>query len=253
MEPIFGSPMTETVAPTAPVNAQPITISPPLYGANWLDGNSCCEVTPHRAAVNSINGALWAPERFAIDYVQLDDEGRVFDGPADDLSSYAFYGTDIHAVGDGPIVGMVSDYPEQVPGANPSGLPVEEYGGNHIVQDLGAGHYAFYAHLQGGNTEGLSIGQKLTTGQVIGQLGNTGNTSAPHLHFHIMDSPLPLASNGLPFLIDDFTLQGRVTGDDALNACAGDQPEPCEIDTADNGTRTDMSPLYLDVMDYTPR
>ena len=51
---------------------------------------------------------------------------------------------------------------------------------------------------------------ELTTGQVIGALGNTGNTDAPHLHFHVMSTPDPLASNGLPFVFSSFKLDSRM-------------------------------------------
>ncbi|WP_431798712.1 M23 family metallopeptidase [Microbacterium kunmingense] len=248
IEPVVTSPMTELIAQTAVSSTEPIVISPPLRGEGWFDGNSCCGVTPHRAAINPINGALHAPERYAIDYAQLNADGRLFDGPRDELESYAYYGADIHAVADGPIVAMVWDLPEQTPGANPSGLSVAEYGGNHIVQDIGGGHYAFYAHLQPDNPLGVEIGQELEAGEVIARLGNTGNTDEPHLHFHVMDSPLPLASNGRPFVFDSFELEGIVP-DDAIDACAS-EPEPCDVETAEAGAREAVGPLSGDVMTY---
>lgn len=249
VEPVFGSPMIEDVAPVTPVEDTPIVIGPPLKGAGWLDGNSCCDVTPHRGAINPINGKLWAPERYGIDFVQLDDKDATMSGPPDELSSYPYYGADIIAVGDGPIVSMEWDLEEQTPGTNPTDLPVDAYGGNNIVQDLGGGHYAFYAHLQGGNPEGLKVGQMLSKGDLIGALGNTGNSGSPHLHFHIMDSPLPLASDGLPFLIDSFDLAGRVTSTESLETCAVSDT-PCEVSTATAGERSGTSPLYLDVLDF---
>lgn len=249
--PVVGSPMTETLAATPVHTGLPIVISPPLAGRGWLDGNSCCAVTPHRAAVNPINGALHVPERYAIDYVRLDDQGRVFHGPVDRLSSYAYEGADILAVADGPVVSMTWDLPEQTPGANPTGLTLAQYGGNHIVQDLGGGHYAFYAHLQPGNPEKVRVGQVLRRGQVIAHLGNSGNSDSPHLHFHIMDAPLPLAANGLPFRIDAFDLAGTVAPS-AIDACAG-SGIPCVIDSRAAGPKRSLSPLYGDVMDYPAR
>ena len=104
-------------------------ISPPLHGPNWLDGNGCCDMTAHRMALNPINGQLWAAERFAIDYVQLQPDGTVFTGDTAKLESYPYFGADIHAVADGPVVAVVDGLPEQVPGASPTGLPLDQYGG----------------------------------------------------------------------------------------------------------------------------
>jgi murein DD-endopeptidase MepM/ murein hydrolase activator NlpD len=56
-------------------------------------------------------------------------------------------------------------------------------------------------------------GDKVAAGQVLGLLGNSGNSDAPHLHFHVMDGPSPLKSNGLPYMFTKFTGQGVVTDD----------------------------------------
>jgi murein DD-endopeptidase MepM/ murein hydrolase activator NlpD len=62
----------------------------------------------------------------------------------------------------------------------------------------------------------VKVGDKVKTGQVLGLLGNSGNTDSPHLHFHVMDGPSPLVSNGLPFAFDSFTGQGRLTDEQPL-------------------------------------
>ncbi|MDN3494866.1 M23 family metallopeptidase [Planococcus sp. APC 4015] len=246
--PIITDEMTERLATTEVDTSGPVSISPPLVGAGWLNGNSCCAVTPHRGAVNPINGEYHAPERYAIDYVQLDENGSFLTGPADELDSYPYFGSDIVAVGDGPIVSMRFDLPEQTPGGNPSGLTLDEYGGNHIVQDLGDGVYAFYAHLQTGNPLDVEVGQQLVKGETIGLLGNTGNTDAPHLHFHLMDSPSPLGSNGIPFVYDSFELEGSITAADldAKIAAGG----PFDIDAAGAGSEADLYPMWLTVTSY---
>ncbi|MGM1018471.1 MAG: M23 family metallopeptidase [Actinomycetota bacterium] len=246
--PVITTEMTERVATTEVDLSAPVEIGPPLEGDNWMNGNGCCGVSAHRSAVNPINGTYHVPERYAIDYVRLDADGAFISGPVDELESYAYFGANIIAVGDGPIISMRDDLPEQEPGADPTGLALDEYGGNHIVQDLGDGVYAFYAHLQPGNPQGLEVGQDLKKGETIALLGNTGNTDSPHLHFHLMDSPSPLASNGLPFVYDSFELVGAVTADDlATNLPHGG---PFAIDATDSGTRTGQYPLELTVMDY---
>lgn len=246
--PLVPPTLTETIAPVAVQTSTPAVIAPPLRGPNWLDGNSCCDMTAHRMATNPINGQLWAAERYAIDYVQLGPDGRLFTGDVAKTESYPYFGTGIHAVADGPVVAVVDGLPEQVPGASPTGLPLDQYGGNHIVQDIGGGSYAFYAHLQTGSVK-VKPGDRLSTGQVIANLGNSGNTDAPHLHFHVMSTPDPLKSDGLPFVFDRFTLDARLTSADALDPLLTGQPAPL-VPGFSAHDETDVSPLVLDVMRY---
>lgn len=247
--PLLPATMTEDgVAPATVSTHQPAVISPPLYGSRWLDGDSCCDMGAHRIAMNPLNGSLWAAERFAIDYVQLSADGTLYAGDRSKPESYPYFGADIHAVADGPVVAMLDGLPEQIAGHNPTGLTLDQYGGNHVVQDIGGGNYAFYAHLKTGSVT-VKPGDHLTTGQVIAKLGNTGNTSAPHLHFHVMSSPDPLRSDGLPFVIGDFTLDGRLASMDALDPLLTGQPGRLVPGFAPRRER-DLSPLVLDVMSY---
>ena len=244
--PLIPASLTENIAPVTVQTRQPISIAPPLKGPNWLDGDSCCDMSAHRTALNPLDGEIWAAERFAIDYVQLGPDGRLFTGDEAQLDSYPYVGSDVVAVGEGPVVSVVDGLPEQVPGSAPTDLPLEEYGGNHVVQDLGGGNYAFYAHLQTGSVQ-VQPGDHLSTGQVLGALGNSGNSDAPHLHFHVMSTPDPLRSNGLPFVFTDFRLDSRSTGD--LDALLGGKPaelEPGFAPRDESGT----SPLVYDVMTY---
>jgi len=248
MPPLLTATVTEDVAKVAVSTHKPVVISPPLSGPNWLDGNSCCDMTAHRMAMNPLDGGLWAAERFAIDYVQLSTDGTVYKGDQAKPESYPYFGADIHAVADGPVVGVVDGLPEQVPGTNPTGLPLDQYGGNHVVQDIGDGNYAFYAHLKTGTVK-VKVGDQLTTGQVLGNLGNTGNSDAPHLHFHVMSTPDPLRSNGLPFVFKDFTLDGRLASMDLLDPLLAGKPAPL---APGSGARPEagVSPVVLDVMTY---
>lgn len=226
-----------------------IGVPPPLTGRNWLDLNGCCGMTSHRMALNPINGELWAAERFAIDYLQLGPDGRVFTGEMTDVASYQFFGADILAVGDGPVVSTRDDLPEQVPGTLPTGLALDEYGGNHIVQYLGGGNYAFYAHLKTGGVK-VQPGDQLTAGQVIGALGNSGNTDAPHLHFHIMNTPDPLRSDGLPFVFSSFQLDSRLA--DTAQDLPDGGPLPLEPGFVPRDEKN-TGPMLDDVMTYADR
>ncbi len=194
----------------------PAVIAPPVKGPRWVIGGGCCAPPSyHRGATLPINGAIRVPERFAIDFVQLNDKDMLYEGNMKELSDYAFFGDPIYAVSDGTVVTAVDGLPEQIPGKLPEGATIQMAGGNHVVVDIGEGRYAFYAHMQPGSLK-VKPGDEVKTGQVLGLLGNTGNTDTPHLHLHIMDNPSPLIGNGLPYVFTSFTSEGRVTDEDPL-------------------------------------
>ncbi|MFI6881101.1 M23 family metallopeptidase [Streptomyces sp. NPDC050400] len=70
--------------------------------------------------------------------------------------------------------------------------------GNHVVLDLGDGVHAVYAHVQRGSLA-VRAGDRVRPGQVIGRCGNSGNSTEPHLHFHLMDGPDLDTARGIPF------------------------------------------------------
>ena len=225
-----------------------IEVAPPLRGSGWVAGNGCCNpINAHRGATLSIDGKVEVPERFAIDYVQLDDEDRLFQGPIGQNSSYAYFGDRIHSVAGGRVVGLQDGQAEQTPGSLPTGQTVQTAGGNYVVVKLDDDHYAFYAHMQPGSLR-VEKGDRVRRGEVLGLLGNTGNTDAAHLHFHIMDGPSPLQSNGLPFVHPRFTGEGRVTDNAAL---ASGAVTPVDPDALAGSFRSTM-PLGDQVIDFGP-
>src|SRR5271163_792834 len=64
----------ETSVDTQPV----VVIGPPLRGAGYISADSCCDATRHTRAALPVNGRVWIAQRFAVDWEQLDDEGRVY-------------------------------------------------------------------------------------------------------------------------------------------------------------------------------
>lgn len=237
---------TFTGAGTA-IGKPAVAVEPPLKGTGWVAVNGCCdEITSHRGAVMSINGRLRVPERFAIDWVKIDDKGRLFEGDVSKLQSYPYYGTPVLAAADGIVVNLYDEADEQVPGGDAKGITTENIGGNMLVVDIGGGAHAFYAHLQRGSLK-VKLGDRVRTGDVIGLLGNTGNSTAPHLHFHGMDGPSPLDANGLPFVFKRFSSQGRLApgSDDAIQ-----RGEPASIVKATSGQHVNQLPLNNEVVDF---
>jgi murein DD-endopeptidase MepM/ murein hydrolase activator NlpD len=107
-------------------------------------------------------------------------------------------------------------------------ITLETVGGNHVILDLGQGRYAFYAHLQPGSLR-VKAGDKVRRGQVVGLVGNSGNSTEPHLHFHISDANSPLGSDGLPYLLPAFEVQGKGWGWKASEAKATTEKRQMEI------------------------
>jgi peptidase M23-like protein len=194
-----------TVATTPPV-----VIGPPVEGKRWLALNGCCQGQAHRRAALPVNSTLFVSQRFAIDWVRLDAAGRVLTGDAEQNTSYPSYGRRAVAVADATVVSVLDDVPERAPGAPAADTSLENITGNHVVLDLGGGRYAFYAHLQPRSVK-VRAGERVKRGQALGLIGNSGNTSAPHLHFHVSDGAGPLSSQGVPYVIDRFTVAGRAT------------------------------------------
>lgn len=109
------------------------------------------------------------------------------------------------------MVAVRADLPENTPPDLPAQTTVDTAPGNRVVEALGGGRFALYAHLQTGSIR-VVPGRPVGRGEVLGLVGNTGNSTEPHLHFHLSGGPAPLGANGFPFVIDRFRVEGRVTG-----------------------------------------
>jgi hypothetical protein len=200
-----------------PLDPHPVVhIGPPLRGGNYISADSCCDSSRHMRAAMPVNGQVWLGQRFAVDWEQLDAEGRIYHGPAADVKSYTIYGKEILAVADATVVGVVDGLPNQVPGKYPTNITLDQADGNSVVLDLGGKRYALYAHMQPGSVK-VHQGDTVKRGQVLGLVGNSGNSVAPHLHFHVMSTPTPLAANGLPYEIDSFQIIGISPGTAAFD------------------------------------
>ncbi len=229
------------------VGAAARTIGSPLRGRGWVSANGCCDaITSHRGAVIAVNGQQNGPERFAIDWVQIGKDGKMYSGDGSKLTDFAYYGDPIHSVADGVVVNMWNESDEQVPLKPATGLVPASIGGNMLVVDIGGGAYAFYAHFQRESLK-AKVGDRVTKGQILGLLGNTGNTDAPHLHFHLMDSPVPLYANGLPFVLERFTSEGVLGGGGIDDLFDG---KPATIDPRLKGEKQGRLPLNNEVIDF---
>jgi murein DD-endopeptidase MepM/ murein hydrolase activator NlpD len=166
--------------------------------------------TPHTAH-------RWAlPEEFAFDIVGLGDGSRSYSGSGTAFEDYHAYGADILAAADGKVITVKTDVAEDPTTLRQPGETVEAYGervgayqmqlvasdinsiaGNYVAIDHGNGEFSVYAHLKPGSVM-VKAGDVVKAGQVMAQLGSSGNSTEPHLHFQVCDRAEPLECAGIP-------------------------------------------------------
>jgi hypothetical protein len=136
---------------------------------------------------------------------------------------------------------------------NPTPRTVDNITGNHVIIDTGNGTYVVYAHLQRDSLE-VAVGDRVSVGDKLGLVGNSGNTDAPHLHIHVMDANHVVQSNPIPFLFDRFELTGRFESVvDLLPELDGGVGPGEQLDHKESGPQSDVYPLNLAVVEFGER
>jgi hypothetical protein len=208
-----------------------ITIGPFLRGGGWANFNGCCDVaSPHRRVGRSVNGQEYWPERYAVDVIKAKPVGnqyKVFRNDGAHVEDWFGTGEDVLAVVDGIVSRVVTGQPNNAIGQPPFPPIVATGGGNEVVVYLGDGIFTMYAHLVSGSVSAY-VGQRVRRGDVLGKLGNTGQSTAPHLHFQVMDNNSIGASQGVPWVFDKFTLLGTFDGLSDNGALTGFKEHPLD-------------------------
>jgi hypothetical protein len=241
--PVLANPLL--IAPT-PVSAdRAVALAAPLAGPRWIDLGGCCAADgAHRISTEPINGALHVGQRFAVDLTRVWPDGRLTNGPADDVKSFAAYGEPAVSATTGRVVSTKDGQADQIPfQATPPGEP-ETISGNSVIIDIGHGRYLGYAHLKPGSVA-VAPGDRVREGQMLGLVGNSGNSDLPHLHFQAMDAPSILASSGLPFVLRSFDSAGSIPPVDQIDL---EQPIPVRPVLAGHFTR--VIPMNLQMLDF---
>jgi murein DD-endopeptidase MepM/ murein hydrolase activator NlpD len=157
--------------------ADPVAVEPPLAGEWAMLAGGRSALVSHHYPVPMVSNA--------VDFVRLDEEGRGYRGDRTRERAWYGFGEPVLAPADGRVVG-VSDVHPDAPVGNVGQTPGQ---GNHIVIDIGGGRYAVLAHLERGSAR-VGEGERVRAGQQIAAVGDSGNSLAPHLHFHVQDSPV---------------------------------------------------------------
>jgi murein DD-endopeptidase len=205
------------------VRRETVTIGPPLRGGPWR-AQGFTNGAPHRRAIFGYGGDATVNARFAIDYVKLGEDDLPFTGDRTRNENHHAYGQEAIAVADGLVIATSDGLADNAPFSGAQGPPnLETLIGNHVFLEIGPRLYALYAHLKPGSLR-VAKGQRVTRGQVIGLVGNTGNSGAPHLHFQLSEDPT-IRSDGLPYAHEAFEVVGRCKQAGPTPTCARVPPE----------------------------
>lgn len=137
-------------------------------------------------------------QRYAYDFVILDEEGHSFSDERTKLIGYYCYGEKILAPADGEVVEARDKYPNSLLlGRGQVDCSARDIRGNYILIRHADKEYGLLAHLKPGSIR-VKVGDKVKRGQCVAYCGNSGNTSEPHLHFHLQDGVSFYTSAGLP-------------------------------------------------------
>lgn len=176
-------------------------------GGTWVVAAGASLHSHHRWAV---------PEEFALDLLRVDERGRTHRGDGAVNADFHAWGAEVRAIADGKVARVVDRFEDGPILRRAAGESAEAYmgriqqsqmalfaqgldavGGNVVVVEHANGEFSHYAHLRRGSLR-VAVGDAVRAGQVVGELGNSGNSTEPHLHFHVTDGAETLLTAGLP-------------------------------------------------------
>jgi murein DD-endopeptidase MepM/ murein hydrolase activator NlpD len=124
-------------------------------------------------------------QRRAADLLIKGADGLSHKGTGHRNEDYFVYGKQLLAAASGTVVTAIDGVPDNEPGSMNPLCAV----GNCLIIDQGSHEYAVYAHLKPGSLR-VHSGEKVRKGQALALCGNSGNSSEPHLHFHLQDNAI---------------------------------------------------------------
>ena len=184
-----------------------VTLGPPLRDGFWAAIYNPAWERGHRRVFYTVEGKDRLPGRFAVDFIRLDDQGRYASQDENVIKNWLGYENEVIAVSDGVISSVADNFSESSTVSEHPKYPPEKATGNYVSIKIKNDCFAFYEHLKAGSLR-VKPGQTVKKGDVIAKVGFTGQTSGPHLHFHLADNDSPLGAEGVPFAFEKFKLVG---------------------------------------------
>lgn len=191
-----------------PTVTKPAVLGKPLQAGLWTAIYDPAWTSGHRRVFYSEKGKQFLPGRFAIDFIRVDSVGKYASKNTDSIQNWFGYQNVIIAVADGTVSSVLNDFKESATVSQHKNPAPEQASGNYISMKIANGQYAFYEHLKP-NSIRVKPGDKVKKGDIIAQLGFTGQSTGPHLHFHLADRDSRLYAEGLPYVFENFSQTGR--------------------------------------------
>jgi len=142
-------------------------------------------------------------QKNAFDILIKDEQGSTHKGTGESNEDYYAFGKELYAPCDGEVVLVIDGVKDNIPGVlNPIYIP-----GNTVVIKTGTGEYAFFAHFKQHSIV-VKQGQKVSAGALLGLCGNSGNSSEPHLHFHLQNVEDMSKATGAKCYFDQLKVNG---------------------------------------------
>jgi murein DD-endopeptidase MepM/ murein hydrolase activator NlpD len=136
-------------------------------------------------------------QRYAYDFVKTDDEGRTHAGDGTAREDYYCWNQPVVAPADGVVVATSDGHRDAPSTIGWLDLRQRDIRGNYVVIEHAGEEHSLLAHLREGSIT-VSAGDQVTSGQQVGRCGHSGNSTEPHLHFHVQDSASFYRGMGLP-------------------------------------------------------
>lgn len=210
----------------------PIVLEFPLRG-EWVTPNTPGTRIPS-------HGTNILGTRYAIDFLQVNEQRLGKPCYSASFLHYLLfgvsieqcycYGKAIYAPCEGIVVAVEYDYPERGKAhlfldvrrarknrnVHPDQDDFRKLTGNFIIVKMREGVYAALCHLQPKSIQ-VQLGQFVHMGMYLANIGHTGNSTFPHLHFQLMDSPNPKDANGLPCVFETYEIWRQRTWETVYN------------------------------------